>query len=263
MVERFGRIEEARGSIPLTSTPQIPGGAKPLLGKSRLSKLLLGTLLLATLLTACTGGTTSAQYEGLVVDEPRSLPQLVLTDTSGNPFDLVAQTQGEVAFLYFGFTHCPDVCNIQLNQVSKVLARPGAPKNVKLLFVSVDPERDTPTAIRSYLDNFSEDFIGLTAADAQLTQLQNEVGALAALRLNKPADEVVTPPHEHGEDATHSHASGASGDFQPGTANYEVGHDARMFAFAPDGVGYTQYPHPTRQSQYAHDLPLLAEIAPS
>ncbi len=216
------------------------------------------------ILAACSSAAVDASYEGLVVEEPRPLPQLVLTDTNGNDFDLVADTEGDVKLLYFGFTHCPDICNIQLNQISQVLSRPGAPTNVKVLFVSVDPERDTLPVIRSYLDNFSTDFIGLLADDAQLTQLQNEVGALSALKLDKPDDEVVTPPHSHEGDEAHAHDGVtddeiAHGDFQPGTANYEVGHDARVFAFAPDTIGYTQYPHPTRQSQYANDLALLAD----
>ncbi len=267
MVERFGRIEEARGSTPLTSTShaakesdtRLIGGQA---GRMRLHqpKQLVLLFWLVLILSACSSVASSVDYEGLVVEDPQPLPQLVLTDTNGNDFDLVADTEGDVKLLYFGFTHCPDICNIQLNQISQVLSRPGAPTNVKVLFVSVDPERDTLPVIRTYLNNFSSDFIGLLASDDQLIQLQNEVGALSALKLDKPDDEVVTPPHSHDGDETHTHDDVAHGDFQPGTVNYEVGHDARMFAFAPDTIGYTQYPHPTRQSQYANDLVLLADI---
>lgn len=274
MVERFGRIEEARGSIPLTSTPSKP--VRPTAWWRALRPFIAATTFL--LLAACATSAAGAQYEGLVVAEPFSLPQLVLTDTDGNPFDLIADTADNVALIYFGFTHCPDICNIQLNQLNQVLSRPGAPVNVDVLFVTVDPERDTPSVIRTYLDRFSPDFVGLTADDAQLTRLQNEVGALAALR-QPSSEKTATPPHEHADGTTHSHdtdksdtgantdsnntGANTSGNFQPGTDNYEVGHDARVFAFAPDGVGYTQYPHPTRQSQYAHDLPLLAAITPT
>ncbi|HCB34446.1 MAG TPA: hypothetical protein DEP66_03585 [Acidimicrobiaceae bacterium] len=184
--------------------------------------------------------------------DPRPLPAMVLTDTSGEPFDLVADTAGSVRLLFFGFTHCPDICNIQLAQLQQVLARPGAPANVDLLFVTVDPERDTPAVIRAYLDRFSTDFVGLVAEPDQLTRLANEVGAYAAVRQYDTGS--TTPAHDHDAGAGHGH------DGDGGAAGYEVGHDARVFAFAPDGVGYTQYPHPTRQSQYDHDLPLLAAI---
>ena len=110
-----------------------------------------------------------------------------------------------------------------------VLSRPGMPANVSVIFITVDPERDTPEVIRTYLDKFDTDFIGLTGTEEQLVAAQRAFGSIVAVR--ETDDE-----------------------------NYTMGHDGRVFAFAPDGTGYTQYPHPTRQTAWVHDLPILADL---
>ena len=97
------------------------------------------------------------------------------------------------------------------------------------VFITTDPARDTPDVIRSYLDQFSRDFVGLTGTEEELVAAQKALGSIVAVR--ESDDE-----------------------------NYTMGHDGRVFAFAPDGWGYTQYPHPTRQSSWDHDLPLLAAM---
>ena len=195
-----------------------------------LARRLLPALVL--LATSCSASASENGYEGLVVDEPSRLPSVALTDTQGNRFDIAADTAGDVRLVYFGYTSCPDICPIHLSQLRDVLDRPGAPTNVSVVFVTVDPERDTPEVIRTYLDQFSEDFIGLTGAPDELVAAQQAFGSIVAVR--ETDDE-----------------------------NYTMGHDGRVFAFAADGVGYTQYPHPTRQSSWVHDLPLLAALGPT
>ena len=226
LVERFGRIEEARGSIPLTST-----SIKTTQHLSRLLKVSLGMLAVIAVITGCTDRRNESRFAGLEVDAPATMPDLTLTDTTGRPFAMRSDTRGSVRLVYFGFTSCPDICPVHLAQLSDVLARPGMPPNVEVLFVTVDPERDTPKVMRTFLDRFNSEFVGLTGTANQLLEAQRQFSALVAL-----------PSTVEGRDSP------------------AIGHDGRVFAFAPDGLGRTQYPHPTRQTAWTRDLPILATL---
>ena len=218
-------------------------------------RTLLAAALTVALAVACSTAATTNDLQGLVVDEPFELPSMTLTDTAGEPFNIRTNTEGSVRLVYFGFTNCVDICPIDVSQVAQVLDKPESPENVELLFVTVDPERDTPAVLRTFLDRFNPAFRGLRATPEQLTQLQNEVGAIAAILLDPP--EAPEPDNDGG--ASHTH-DGDEEIFAPGTTNYQVGHDGRIFAFAPDGLGYVQFPHGTRQSTIAHDLKILSEL---
>ena len=213
--------------------------------------------------SACgTGGDGGeSRYEGLAVpaSQLRQVPEMVFADTDGNDFHLAADTGGQVRLVYQMFTNCPDICGVQLAQLASVLNRPGAPANVAVLAVTVDPDRDTPDVLRAYLDQFSDDFVGLVPRDEQqLTDLQNELGALASIKI---FDTTTTGTHEmtsDGHDTAHDDVTA----MDHGDVDYDIAHDARVFAYAPNGYGYAQYPHPTRQTQFDHDLPILAGIEP-
>ena len=103
---------------------------------------------------------------------PLAKPDIVLTDTDGNPFDLRAETDGRLTLLYFGYTNCPDICPVHLAQIESVLKRPAMPSNVDVIFVTVDPARDDPASIRRFLDQFSTKFIGLTGTPDELRAAQ-------------------------------------------------------------------------------------------
>tara|TARA_B100001113_G_C21074254_1_gene606894 strand:+ start:138 stop:461 length:324 start_codon:yes stop_codon:yes gene_type:complete len=105
------------------------------------------------------------------------------------------------------------------------------PPNIKVLFVTVDPDTDTPQVMRAFLDQFSTDFIGLTGTEEMLIDVQRQFSALIA----------TSAVDENGEVG-------------------DIGHDGRVFAFAPDDLGRTQYPHPTRQTTWTRDLPILATL---
>ena len=223
-------------------------------------KLRALPIAVAVVLGACSAGDADSRYEGLTVPEAqlRQVPQMVLADTEGNDFDLAADTEGQVRLVYQMFTNCPDICGVQLAQLSSVLRRPGAPKNVEVLAVTVDPDRDTPEVLRAYLDQFSADFIGLIPrSEQQLTELQNVLGALASIKVFETTTTVSDMAHS---DDTMDMYDGM--DVGHGDVDYDIAHDARVFAYAPNGYGYVQYPHPTRQSQFDHDLPILAGIEP-
>ena len=82
--------------------------------------------------------------------------------------------------IFFGFTHCPDVCPMTLNKMDLVLNKlKNKNKFVKLFFISVDPERDTPEVIKNYLSSFDNDFIGITGDPEKIFKLSQSWGILS------------------------------------------------------------------------------------
>ena len=117
---------------------------------------------------------TSDAYRGGVVKPPLPKPGFVLTDTSGAPFDFWNRTEGSVTLLFFGYTYCPDQCPMHMANLGaalKKLPRDSADQ-VKLVFVTTDPARDTPAVLRRWLDYFDKRFIGLTGTEAALEAVQ-------------------------------------------------------------------------------------------
>jgi protein SCO1/2 len=149
----------------------------------------------------------------------------------GGPFDFRRETDGYVTLLFFGYTHCPDVCPVHMANLGAVLDRFPfeISSRVKVVFVTTDPARDTPERLRKWLGGFSPDFIGLTGTAEQLTQAQIAAGLMPA----------------------------APDSADSGKADYGVGHAAQVLAYTPDNLERVQYPAGTRQEDWAHDLPLL------
>jgi protein SCO1/2 len=91
-------------------------------------------------------------------------PALVLPNDRGGTFDLAAH-RGEIVLVYFGYTHCPDVCPATLNLLDAVSEHLGADRRrVEQVFVTLDPRRDTPELLRAYLSNFDPAPVGLTGS---------------------------------------------------------------------------------------------------
>jgi len=119
-----------------------------------------------------------ATYRGGLVVPPLSKPRFVLTDTSGAPFDFWNRTQGAVTLLFFGYTYCPDQCPMHMSNIGAALKKlsSGITDQVKLVFVTTDPTRDTPLELRRWLDNFDKHFVGLTGTEAALEAVQKAAG---------------------------------------------------------------------------------------
>ena len=99
---------------------------------------------------------------------------LSLVDENGEQVEEDAYT-GKTTLLYFGYTHCPDVCPTSLARMTAAIKKldESARDDIQVLFVSVDPQRDTPARLRQYTDVFGPQFIGLTGSTAQLDELTN------------------------------------------------------------------------------------------
>lgn len=207
----------------------------------------------ALLVSACTrsdvrGGTpadtvaqaaadTANQPRGLKLEPPKPLPDIVLTDTDGKSFDLRKQTAGYVTLVFFGYTHCPDVCPVHMANIARALKGMPAPEasRIKVVFITTDPDRDSAKRIRDWLDAFDPTFIGLRGSAEEIAQAEQ------AARIPPSAKEIAdsTRPDQ-----------------------YTVGHAAFVFAATADGTVRYLYPFGFRQADWAHDLPRLVQLAP-
>jgi len=112
--------------------------------------------------------------------DPKPLTAFALTDHKNRVFDL-ASLKGKWSFLFFGFTHCPDICPTTLAVLAR--ARDNIAKNtvgaedIQFVFISVDPNRDTASKLRQYVDYFDTTFLGVTGNDAQIRNLAGQLGA--------------------------------------------------------------------------------------
>lgn len=111
---------------------------------------------------------------GTWLPSPKVIADFHLTDHMGRPYSL-GDLRGKPALVFFGFTHCPDVCPttlVKLAQIKKTTAISG----LRVLFVTVDPARDTPKAVGLYVHAFDPDFIGLTGDNQAIVKLAAEFG---------------------------------------------------------------------------------------
>ena len=111
---------------------------------------------------------------GTALPEPRELPAFTLVDQAGRPFD-GKRLEGRWSLLFTGFTHCPDVCPTTVALMAD-LNRRVARKDVQFVFVSVDPERDTPAVVARYLAHFDPALVGATGERAQMERLTAGLG---------------------------------------------------------------------------------------
>jgi protein SCO1 len=189
------------------------------------------------LFAACSrsADTNPPSVGGITITPAIPKPAFTLRDTDGRPFNFRTQTHGKLTFLFFGYTHCPDVCPLQMANLASALHElpPRLAHNVMVVFVTTDSERDTPQRLRQWLDRFDSSFVGLTGTLARVNAAQ------AQLRVLVPVE------HE---------ASGAG--------TYSVGHSAVVLAFSPDDSAHVVYPIGVRQSAWTADLQRLADFAP-
>ncbi|MFD9598503.1 SCO family protein [Kitasatospora sp. NPDC059973] len=210
---------------------------------ARLAGAAAVALAAALTLTACgsDGSTGPAKvtqqkadspYQGTVLGKHFDKPDLQLTDTAGQPFDLRQKTNGRSTLLFFGYTSCPDVCPTTMGDIGVAMTKlsPEERQKVDIVFVSTDPQRDTPQVLRTWLDSMGKDFIGLTGDLARVKAAAKSLGIL----IEDPvvnADGTVTSTH-----------------------------GAQVLAFLPsDDKAHVLYLSGTEEKTYEHDLPLLAQ----
>ncbi len=115
---------------------------------------------------------------GTWLPQARTLQDFHLIDDRGRPFS-AAQLQGRPSLVYFGFTHCPDVCPTTLVKLAQV-KKMGTIPDLRVLLVSIDPQRDTPQVLSQYVHAFDPQFIGLTGDPDAIRKLAADFGVAVA-----------------------------------------------------------------------------------
>jgi protein SCO1 len=178
------------------------------------------------------GRSSVAQLHGLVPTPLPTVPRFTLTDTTGGRFSFAAHARGKLTYLYFGYTHCPDVCPLTMGTIAAALRRvsPIFRRRVQVVFVSVDPKRDTPRVLRHWLNRYNPTFIGLTGTEQQIQAAARATGI------------PLPPPQKH----------------QSGS--YSLDHSAFVLPYSPDGRAHVIYAQGFTVADYAHDIPILLRI---
>jgi protein SCO1/2 len=186
------------------------------------------------LAAGCTvaGATTPAGSAGLrsgAFDPPRAAPDFTLPTTRGGEFRL-SRHLGKVVALTFGYTSCPDVCPTVLAELAELRVRLGAAaKRVQVVYVTVDPERDTAARLRVYTEQFDKAFLGLTGPPDQLASVWKAYG-VSVVRRDLPGSK---PP------------------------TYLVHHSASVFLIDPTGRLRVMAPFGTPLDDVVHDVRAL------
>jgi protein SCO1/2 len=115
-----------------------------------------------------------ALASGTWLPRPKPIADFQLTDNEGKPFSL-RNLQGKPSLVFFGFTHCPDVCPTTLAKLAQAMKAAAVP-NLRVVFVTVDPARDPPNVVGLYVHAFDPSFIGLTGDEKAIDKLATDFG---------------------------------------------------------------------------------------
>ncbi len=170
----------------------------------------------------------------IVLDKPFEKPDLVLTDTNGKKYDLRKETEGRPTLIYFGYTNCPDVCPLTMNNIA--VAKKQLPKaeqdKLSVVFVTTDPERDTASALGEWLKGIDPQVVGLTG-DFDTIQAGARTLGIS-----------IEPPHKDKNGKMVST------------------HGTQVVAFSPKtDAGYVLYTEDATVDDYIKDLPKLIKGA--
>ncbi|MEU9329480.1 SCO family protein [Streptomyces canus] len=166
-----------------------------------------------------------------VLDQPFEKPDLVLTDTKGEKYDLRKETAGKPTLIYFGYTHCPDICPLTMNNIA--VAKKQLPKSeqdkLTVVFVTTDPARDTPAELGKWLKGVDTSFVGLTGDFATIQASARTLGIS------------IEPSHKDKK-----------------TGKTVSVHGTQVVAFSPKtDEGYVLYGEDATVDDYTKDLPKL------
>jgi protein SCO1 len=120
--------------------------------------------------------TNKPSLRGAIIDPPWAAPEISLQNQNGKPFSLTDQ-KGKVVLLYFGYVNCPDECPLTMAHVK--LARESLgdrAQDVQVIMVSTDPVRDTPQALKTFMEHFDPSFLGLTGPTPDLQKTWQDYG---------------------------------------------------------------------------------------
>lgn len=174
------------------------------------------------------GPTPAQTLKSGVFDPPRAAPEIALPATTGKPFRL-SSLRGKVVVLEFGYTQCPNVCPVSLAALAQARTLLGAAaRDVQVVFITVDPARDSVPLLRDYLAHFDGTFIGIGGTQAQIDGLLRDYGISATKR-----------PMGHS------------------TTEYGIDHSSYLYFVDRQGKLRALMPFGRPAAEIAHDLAIL------
>jgi protein SCO1 len=187
-----------------------------------------------TTTSATSGATAPTGLRGLIPTPLPIKPSFTLPDTAGRPYNLDAATRGKLTYLFFGYTHCPDACPATMSYLAYALHQQPAAvqRQVAVVFVTVDPRRDTGPVLRRWLNHYNRSFVGVTGTLRQIGEVEHQAGVPTAIKAPNAGK----------------------------SAGYQVEHSSILFVYSPDGRAHVVYAQGFKPSDYAHDLPLLLKF---
>ncbi len=190
-----------------------------------LSRLTIACIVVVVSITNCQ---LFDSFKGTVMPGETETTNFTLIDQNEQPFTLSDQL-GKVVLMFFGYTFCPDVCPMTLTTWKHVQDQlKDEAKYVKFVYITVDPERDTPQRLKDHIEIFSKDFIGLTGSDEALQEVFSAYG-------------VYRDRHEISGSAT----------------GYLMGHTSRIFVIDQAGNWRLLHNYDTSVEDIVHDIRLL------
>ncbi len=179
------------------------------------------------------GNTIPNELMGVLRPGPKQLQQFNLIDHNNKPFNL-ERLKGKWTFMFFGYTFCPDICPTTMSALTATMSQltnnPEAKKDVQVVFISVDPQRDTLEKLSNYMKYFNEEFIGVTGDRAKLDALVSQTGAGYAI-------EPETAPGE-----------------------YLISHTSAIFLTNPDGELIASFSQPHYPATIAEQFKQIIEL---
>jgi protein SCO1/2 len=160
-----------------------------------------------------------------VFDPPRAAPDFSLSASTGQTFTL-SQHKNKIIILGFGFTHCPQICPTTLAKLARVYKQLEHPTDVQVVYITVDPERDSVERLSEYMNYFNSQFIGLTGDPDLLEKLRKDYGIIAAKKI-----------HNNG--------------------NYDVHHSSYLYLIDRQGLLRALVPYGKSEEEIVHDVRIL------
>lgn len=183
-------------------------------------KILLGAFALGLALTACQ---PTAQYLNGNITASNLRTDISLTSHKGEPLQISSPQKGKVSAVFFGYTQCPDICPTTLGKMKIVMEQLGADADkVRVVFVTVDPERDTGALLKEYMGAFNPTFTGAYTDPAQTKTMANQFQVVY--------EKVGTGP------------------------NYIVNHTANLYLLDENGRTVVSVPYEAKPETITHDI---------
>ena len=186
-------------------------------------------VLLTSMLIAGAVHAADGKLKAGVFDPPRMAPDFSLSGSDGADLKL-SNYRGKVVALGFGFSHCPEICPTTLDRLAKARKKLGpSGKELQVVYVTVDPERDSAERLRTYLTAFDPGFVGGTGTPEQLGKVRRDYGIVAAKKLGKDP------------------------------ATYAVDHSSFVYLVDREGRLRALMPYGRSADDFAHDIAILLE----